>query len=210
MIADSHVHVFPDLGKANGYDSISDHMAFARSLMFHRSVGRRLNDNSLVIGRDWHQGENPEDLDFRGGNYGKFLWTVDEIEYARYYLPPTARNLDSPPEQIIAQMDYMGVRKGVISGGHTYGRLNKYLGEVVERFPERLFALASIKEWKADDPAIHEELRTAIMVNGLHGLFFDTASIQRQGRRELSDNQVFDFKPATSAKTGASSSATFK
>ena len=58
MIADSHVHVFPDLGKANGYDSISDHMAFARSLMFHRSVGRRLNDNSLVIGRDWHQGEN--------------------------------------------------------------------------------------------------------------------------------------------------------
>jgi hypothetical protein len=68
-----------------------------------------------VIGRDWHQGENPEDLDFRGGNYGKFLWTVDEIEYARYYLPPTARNLDSPPEQIIAQMDYMGVSRGVIS-----------------------------------------------------------------------------------------------
>jgi predicted TIM-barrel fold metal-dependent hydrolase len=145
-----------------------------------------------VIGRDWHQGENPEELNFRGGDYGKFLWTVNGIEYARYYLPPTARHLDSPPEQIIAQMDYMGVRKGVISGGHTYGRLNKYLGEVVERFPERLFALASIKEWKADDSAIHEELRTAIMVNGLHGLFFDTASIQRQGRRELSDDPVFD------------------
>ncbi|GIT60090.1 MAG: hypothetical protein Ct9H300mP19_20380 [Dehalococcoidia bacterium] len=34
--------------------------------MFHRSVGRRLSDNSLVIGPEWHEGENPEDLDFRG------------------------------------------------------------------------------------------------------------------------------------------------
>jgi hypothetical protein len=114
LLIDSHVHVFPDLGLKNGYDSVDEHMSFARSLMFHRSVGRKLTDNSLVVGRDWHRGENPEVLNFRGGDYGKFLWTVDGADYARYYLPPTARQLDSPPEQIIAQMDYLGVSKGVI------------------------------------------------------------------------------------------------
>ncbi len=192
MLIDSHVHVFPDLGQANGYDSVDEHMSFARSLMFHRSIGRRLSDNSLVTGRDWHRGEKPEDLNFRGGDYGKFLWTVNGIDYARYYLPPTARRLDSPPEQIIAQMDYLGINKGIVQGGHTYGRLNDYLGDVVRRYPDRLFALASIKEWTADDPAALVELRSAIEDQGLHGLFFDTASIQRCGSTELPDAPVFD------------------
>ena len=192
MLIDSHVHVFPDLGQANGYDSVEEHMSFARSLMFHRSVGRRLSDNSPVVGRDWHRGENPADLNFRGGDYGRFLWTVDGVDHARYYLPPTARQLDSPPEQIIAQMDYLGVTKGVVSGGHTYGRLNGYLGDVVRKYPERLYALAAIREWMADDPAVIAELRSAIEVDGLHGLFFDTASIHHEGRPELSDDPVFE------------------
>jgi predicted TIM-barrel fold metal-dependent hydrolase len=192
LLVDSHVHVFPDLGQANGYETVREHMTFAQSLMFHRSVGRRLSDNSLVVGREWHQGETPDDLNFRGGDYGKFLWTVDGVDYARYYLPPTARQLDSPPEQIIAQMDYLGVNKGVIQGGHTYGRLNEYLGGVVKQYPERLYALASIREWMADDPAVIAELRSAIEVQGLHGLFFDTAGIHREGRTEMSDDPVFD------------------
>ena len=192
MLIDSHVHVFPDLGLKNGYDSVDEHMSFASSLMFHRSVGRKLSDNSLVVGREWHSGEKPEDLNFRGGDYGKFLWTVDGVDYARYYLPPTARQLDSPPEQIIAQMDYLGVSKGVIQGGHTYGRLNEYLGGVVRQYPDRLYALASIREWMADDPAVIAELRTAVEYHGLAGLFFDTASVQREGRSELPDDPMFD------------------
>jgi len=138
------------------------------------------------------RGENLEDLNFRGGDYGKFLWTVDGVDYARYYLPPTARNLDSTPEQIIAQMDYLGISKGIVQGGHTYGRLNEYLGGVVRQYPERLYALASIREWMADDPAVIAELRSAVEDHGLTGLFFDTASVKRAGRSELSDDPVFD------------------
>ncbi len=182
MLVDSHVHVFPDLGQANGFDTVEEHMSYARSLMFHRSVGRRLSDGAPVVGRDWHSGENPDDLNFRGGDFGRFLWTVGDVDYARYYLPPTARHLDSPPEQIIAQLDYLGASKGVIQGGHTYGRLNDYLGGVVKQYPDRLYALASIIEGTADGPAGVAELRSAIERHGLHGLFFDTAGVSKAGK----------------------------
>ncbi|GIT18370.1 MAG: hypothetical protein CM1200mP39_11760 [Dehalococcoidia bacterium] len=84
-------------------------------------------------------------------------------------------------------MDYLGVNKGVISGGHTYGRLNNYLGEVAGRFPERLLALASIKEWKADDPAVQDELITAIRENRSTRFVFRYSQIHREGRHELSE-----------------------
>ena len=192
LLIDSHVHVFPNLGDANGYESVKEHMDFASSLMFHRSIGRRLQDNALIGGHDWYEGAIPTDVDFRGGKFGRFLWSVDGVDYARYYLPPTARELDSPPEQVIAQMDYVGVDRGVISGGHTYGRLNDYIGDVISKYPKRFYGLASICEWKADDPNELYKLRHAIVERGLHGLFFDTASVHRSGRKESFDADIFE------------------
>jgi len=62
----------------------------------------------------------------------------------------------------------------------------------VRQYPDRLYALASIREWMADDPVVIAELRTAVEDHGLAGLFFDTASVQREGRSELADDPVFD------------------
>ena len=191
MLIDGHVHIFPDLGGRCGFASVDEHMTFARDLMFHRSVGRRLDDNSLIVGRDWYRGQNTEDLNFRGGDFGKFLWTVDGVDHGRYYLPPTARNLDSPPEQINAQMDYAGIDRALIQAGHTYGRLNEYQAEVVGRYPDRFWALASVEEWRIDDPHQSRGLDRAVSDLNLSGLFFNTASIGHSGRRESLDDPVF-------------------
>ena len=192
MLVDGHVHIFEDLGGACGFESADEHLQHARDLMFHRSVGRRLDDNALVTGREWHRGEDPKSLNFRGGDYGKFLWTVDGADYARYYLPPTARNLDSPPEQIIAQLDYAGIDRALVQAGHTYGRQNDYLSGVIARYPDRLWALATVEEWRADNPSQAAELDRAITKLGLRGLFFNTASIALNGRSEMLDDPVFD------------------
>ena len=189
---DSHVHIFPNMGGSSGFESVERHMQFATHLVFHRSVGRRLHDNAPVVGREWHKGEDLDELNFRGGDYGRFLWTADGVDYARYYLPPTARELDSPPEQIIAQMDYAGVDRAVVQAGHVYGRLNDYLGQVAAEHPDRLWALATIEEWRADDPSQLAEIERAVGELGLRGLFYDTGSIEKFGRKTLPDDPCFD------------------
>ena len=114
------------------------------------------------------------------------------MDYARYYLPPTARDLDSPPEQIIAQMDYIGVERGVVQAGHVYGRLNDYLSRVAEEYPDRLWALATVEEWNADDPSQIAEIERAVRELGLRGLFFDSGLIGKFGRTTLPGDPIFD------------------
>lgn len=167
-------------------------MRHVQSLMFHRSVGRRLDDNSLVAGREWHKGEDPGDLDFRGGDYGKFLWTVDGVDYARYYLPPSSARLASPPELIVAQLDYVGVEKAVIQSGHVYGRLNRFLADAVGKYPDRFWALAVVEEWRSDHPGQIRALDHAINDLGLHGLYYDSGKIRHLNRTEMLDDRVFD------------------
>ena len=189
---DSHVHIFPNMGGPSGFESVERHMQFATHLVFHRSVGRRIYDNAPVVGREWHKGEDLDELNFRGGDYGRFLWTADGMDYARYYLPPTARDLDSPPEQVIAQMDYIGVDRAVVQAGHVYGRLNDYLGRVAAKYPDRLWALATVEEWRADDPSQLAEIERAVGDLGLKGLFYDTGLIGKFGRKTLPDDPCFD------------------
>ena len=189
---DSHVHIFPNMGGPSGFESVERHMQFATQITFHRSEGRRLHDNAPVVGRDWHKGEDLNHVNLRGGDYGRFLWTADGVDYARYYLPPTARDLDSPPEQIIAQMDYIGVDRGVVQAGHVYGRLNDYLARVAAKYPDRLWALATVEEWRADDPSQIAEIERAVRELGLRGLFFDTGLIGKFGRTTLPGDPIFD------------------
>ena len=189
---DSHVHIFPNMGGPSGFESVERHMQFATQIMFHRSEGRRLHDNAPVVGREWHKGEDIYQVNLRGGDFGRFLWTADGVDYARYYLPPTARDLDSPPEQIIAQMDYVGVERGVVQAGHVYGRLNDYLARVAEEYPDRLWALATVEEWNADDPSQIAEIERAVRDLGLRGLFFDSGLIGKFGRTTLPGDPIFD------------------
>lgn len=192
MVVDCHVHVFPPMGGPSGFRSTADHMRFVQWLMFHRSEGRRLDDNSVVTGADWHEDDDPDELQFRGGTYGRFLWTARGIDYSRQYLPVSMSNLESTPEMIAAHMDYVGVDKAVIQTGYTYGRLNRFISDAVRTDPDRFWGLAMVDEWRIDQPDQVRELETAIRELGLHGLFFNTGNLGRQGRKETVDDPIFD------------------
>ncbi len=150
-----------------------------------------MDDNSPVAAGEWHKGQNLDDLNFRGGDHGRFLWTVDGVEYARYYLPPTLPELASTPQMMVAQMDYVGVGRAVIGTGHVYGRLNEFIASAMMGLPDRFWGLAVVDEWLADQPGQISELDRAIHELGLHGLYFDAAGLSRRNGPEKLDDPLF-------------------
>ncbi len=188
MIIDCHVHIFPPMAGPKGTGPVRGGASSARSMMFHRSRGRRLDDNTPVPGRDWYQGQNLDDVNFRGGGYGQFLWTVDGVDYARHFFPPTLVKLESTPEQIIAQLDYAGVNKGVIQAG--YGASNRFMSNVVTKYPERFWANAKVDEARIDQASQRRTLDRAVEELGLQSLWF-TAGRLLDTREEGLEDMAF-------------------
>ena len=93
MIVDSHAHVFPPMGGPSGHRTARQHMRYIQHmLMFHHQPVRCVDDNSVVRRQTLYDGHDvsPDGLtevDFRGGEHGKFLWTVDEVGHYMQYLP---------------------------------------------------------------------------------------------------------------------------
>lgn len=197
MIVDSHAHVFPPMGGASGHRTRREHMAYIQHmLMFHHQPVRRVDDNSIVSDQTLYNGHDVSmdgltEVNFRGGEHGKFLWSVGGIDYYLQYLPNTLTKLAAPPELMVAQMDYAGVDRAVIQTGHSYGKLNQHLSDAVRKFPGRLWALAMIDEWRADDPSQIHTLDHAINGLGLNGLWFQTGYLPQQNRKEALDDPVF-------------------
>ena len=185
------------MGGASGHRSRAEHMRYVQHmLMFHHQPVRRVDDRSalgeqtLVEGRDYSL-DGLTDVDMRGGDFGRFAWTVDGADYTIQYLPPTLERLSAPPELMLAQMDYVGVDRAVFQTGHSYGRLNRYLSEAVRRHPDRFWALAMIDEWRADQPSQVRALDRAINELGLHGLWFQVSGMRQHGRTEPLDAPAF-------------------
>ena len=88
MIVDSHAHVFPPMGGPSGHPTARQHMRYVQHmLMFHHQPVRRLDNDStftgqtLVSGTDYSLNGLTE-VNFRGGDAGKFLWTADGVDYS--------------------------------------------------------------------------------------------------------------------------------
>jgi predicted TIM-barrel fold metal-dependent hydrolase len=162
----------------------------------HHQPVRRADDQAILTGQTLFDGRDMTldgltDVDFRGGGYGRFSWTVAGADYYRQYLPPTFVNLSAPPALMVAQMDYVGVDRAVLQTGHSYGRLNTFLSNAVKSFPDRLWALAMVDEWRADHPSQIDVLAHAVEQLGLDGLWFDSNNIRLFGRSEALDDPVF-------------------
>ena len=197
MIVDSHAHIFPPMGGPSGHRSTREHMRYVQHLLlFHHMPTHRVDDNAPVDIPPPYDGDDLSingllDVGYRAAGYGRFAWTVDGVDYQRLYLPPTLTDLKAPPELMIAQMDYVGVDRAVIQTGHAYGRLNRYISQAVRRFPDRLWGLAMIDEWRADQPGQLRVLDRAIKELGLSGLWFQSSNLALHNRAEMLDDPVF-------------------
>ena len=185
------------MGGPSGHSSVAEHMHYAQlTLMFHHQPARRVTDNVAIDEQMLVMPEEPSikgltNVNMRGGDYGKFTWTVDGDDFTKQYLPPALAELEAPPELMLAQMDYAGVDRAMLQTGHVYGRLNGYLADAVHRYPHRFWALAMVDEWRADDPVQIRELERAIRDLGLHALWFQSSGPRQHRRTEVLDDPVF-------------------
>jgi len=178
LIIDSHSHIFPFLDGPCGFPTREDHMRVMQLYMVgHSQPVRRLKDHVVVreptLSLEPPLGpESLFDVNFRVTRNGRFEWTKDGVDYYIHFMPPSLQCNASPAEFILTQMAYVGVDVSVLQNAHLYGRLNDYLGEAVKRYPDKLIALACVDELKADTEDEMAELKRAVRILGLKGLYY--------------------------------------
>lgn len=196
MIIDAHYHIFPPLGEESGGQ---DPRLTLRFWQYHirGSALRRLSDGVLVdqprldfegddIVRDM------PDVNFRLGDYGRALVTIDGEDYYTHIYPPGLINMEAPPERMVAEMDLVGVDMGVLQHDHEYGSLNEYYGENMRRYPGRFIGLAQVREWEADRETEHERLRVAVVEQGNKGLYFSVEPFALSNYADHLDDDKFE------------------
>ena len=181
LIIDSHAHIFPYLGagKEAGFSSAEEHLYYLQRGT-HKHLyqpKRRRSDNAIVHEETLWDPNDPSpngryDVNFRVGEYGRYEWTKDGIDYYIQIMPPSLRNNTAPPGLLKTLMDYAGVDKAVLQCSNGYGRLNEWYSKVLKDFPGLFFPLASVDENKAYEDKEIEVLRNAILKLGLKGLWF--------------------------------------
>ena len=92
------------------------------------------------------------------------LLTHEGEDYYFQHGPASYADLSSPPEQVIAQMDFAGIDRAVIQHDRLYGRLDDYLASAIGKYPDRIVALAQVDEWRGGEPGELERLRHQVEV----------------------------------------------
>ena len=124
--------------------------------------GSRTRRRQGIIEDDWSTLDSLKDAGFRAAGFGRFEWTVEGETYAKQYQPPSLVDMGYPPEHLVAEMDYADVQWALL---HKFaGTTNEYMAECVQRFPNRLRALANVEEWlvSQDPDAAISKVRHAI------------------------------------------------
>lgn len=197
MIIDNHMHIFPHLGGASGFDSVAEHMKHLQLQMCgYTSPHRRVSDQVIVMGTLWDDNRSPSyeslyDVNFRVGDFGRCIWTYEGVDYYIQKFPPSMQVMEAPPGLALAQMDYAGVDMAILHNQNYYGFLNEYIGDACKRYPDRFIGLAQVHEEEAYTPREIERLRHAVEELGLRGLYFAPGNHDRNPDY-LHDSQ---FKP---------------
>jgi len=203
MIIDAHAHIFPYLGGASGFDSVSTHLVY-----FQRIVGgalppsevRRVADNSVVedqaLWGAWDENDpgpgGAYDVNFRIGKFGRLEWTKGGIDYYVHLYAPSLQDMAAPAEFMLAEMDYAGVDMAVLQNTFLYGQLNDYFAEAVKRYPNRFVGQAQVNEAKAYEESQIMELRRAVRQLGLTGgLYYTNSRFWENGYGDHIDDEQF-------------------
>ncbi len=200
LVFDAHAHCFPALTSRQPDEDDQDMALRLRAHQYHQhtrglpasssGVGTgvlskakewgvfRIRDNSqvhdtLMLGEADGQSWMPE-VNFRIAPFGRTEFTVDGEDYRIQWLPPNLSDSSFPPELLVAHMDYVGVDRALLQHDRLYGRLDGYLAKCMERYPDRLVALAQVEEWRGGEPDQLERVRHQVQDLGFRGLYFAT------------------------------------
>ncbi|HEY3109892.1 MAG TPA: amidohydrolase family protein [Chloroflexota bacterium] len=210
MIVDGHAHAFPRLGAGAGFRSPDEHRRYLqRHMSTHPQGGRRARDNAPVSGEMLRNPDSDDldalpDINFRVGNFGRLEWDapmgVDRQGEPCYlqFLPPHLEDTTARPERMLAQMQYLGVDRALLQSGRLYGITNRYLAEVVGRWPDRFRGCATVDEARADEQI--GALREAVGGLGLSALYFSNDGFAAANyERHFDDRRYFPFWEAVEA-----------
>ena len=179
MIIDAHAHAFPYVANKGIFDSEADHLRFLqRHMTTHPQGGRRFRDNELSKTPTLWDGKTPGfegllDVNFHVGPYGRFEWTKDGEDYYIQFFPVSLEVMESKPERMLAQMQYVGVEKAMLQFAKMYAITNEYHSDCVRRWPHKFRACTAVDEDAADDKGQIDSLRHAVRDLGLTALYFE-------------------------------------
>lgn len=198
MIIDNHAHIFPYLGGKSEYGSKEVQLMYAQKLISsHFEPARRKADFRAVEEANLWEREKPglegmRDVNFRAAKFGRYEWTVDNIDYCKQFMPVTLQDMTAPPDFLIAQMDFVGIDRAVLQRTQMYGKLEDYFHDAVQKFPDRFIGLAQIDESRAYSDDEFKELHRAIDELGLKGLYFEPAALFVDNFRYDFDDEIYD------------------
>lgn len=183
MIIDNHAHIFPFLGGNSEYKSPGMQLKYAqRTVNTHWEPTHRKSDFRIVAESGLWDKDNPgvegiARVNFRAGKFGRYEWTVNGVDYCKQFMPVGLQDMVSPPEFIIAQMDYVGIDKAILQCNHAYGKLDEFYYAAIKKYPDRFIGLTQIDESKAFEDEQIDELHRAIGKLNLRGLYFEPGAL---------------------------------
>ena len=107
----------------------------------------------------------------------------------RQFLPPSFAQSNSTVETLIAYMDWCGISRAVLMANPYYGYFNDYFAACVERYPDRLRAVALVDPTKGE--AAGAELERLYRETPLMGFKAETDSTFQCARdKHLADPEL--------------------
>ena len=184
MIIDAHMHVFPWLGGACGWESESAHLDYLKKFMYGAARPAVAAKHGY-----WTSELN---VDFRVGKFGRMEWTEEGVDYYRQFMPPSLQEQTASPEFILAQMEHAGVDMAVLQNCKLYGKLNDYFAECVRKYPDRFVGTGEINEFEADNESEIAKLRHIVKQLGFNGIFYEAAKFLEIGDPVGFNDKKFD------------------
>lgn len=199
-IIDCHGHIFPPLAEACGFPDAATHLLHQqRAMHVHGNQPyRRARDHALVSERPLWKAEDPSiagramDKKFRVGRNGRFEWEHAGEQHYVQFLPAYMQDLSAPPDAMVADMDYTGIRTVVLQNDHIYGDLAEYFAAASKQFPGRFIGLAQVDEpfgYREDQLA---KLEAEVTQLGMRGLYFTMTAFFANGYAHFPDESLFD------------------
>ena len=182
MIYDGHAYCAQDPALGGGFEDPAEFdrflqlfMATSRQQPVWRKRDRVPGDASGLVdpARPWDF-DALKEAAFRTAENGSVEWDVDGETYVKQALPPWIDHLTFTVDNLVAEMDYLGVDMALLHRTPYMSKSNEFIAECVRAYPDRIQGLAYIEEWllASDTDACIKKLQHAINDLGLHGYQF--------------------------------------